>query len=459
MWTAPMQTGNGRFAHRLAGKVRFSMLDSEEEEDAAETGDAANFTECNSWRGCYMMSKKTDKAKTITLEVDLSNYKPLPAGKAKTITLVVEDTDYIHVVKNKIEDKVGSRGDPADYRGLIFEGRELEDGSTLADHHDIKNFSIISMQKHRIVFGMKWVDVGDKVPKSLTEIKWPDLEALVSEGLKIQGVGKGVIDLAQDAFRVPILWLDKGNTKPNRGRELKNPTLSDALKLKKEFTSQELTTFGIKDFCVTDYVQSDSSYFQPMTLLEKGVVDLAQDAFRERASEILTLTRILWLDMGSTQPNQGRELKNRKLSDALKLKKELPGQELTTFELTGQDLTKFGIQDFCMTDYVKVGSSYFQPAPGLSFSRMPIWQKHDTKPKKGRELNNQELKDHSINAFLATVTSDDNLRAGQELTTLGIQDLLMDDYIKNYGGGYFQAKTLTENHCIKVGSRYDGRMT
>jgi hypothetical protein len=112
-----------------------------------------------------------------------------------------------------------------------------------------------------------------------------------------------------------------------------------------------------------------------------------------------------------------------------------------------------------MTDYVKVGSSYFQPAHGLSFSRMPIWQKHDTKPKKGRELNNQELKDHSINAFLATVTSDDNLRAGQELTTLGIQDLLMDDYIKNYGGGYFQAKTLTENHCIKVGSRYDGRMT
>ena len=393
----------------------------------------------------YVRDSAAKMPKTITLKVDLNHYNPRKAERQ--IFLEVEDSDDIHVVKNKIEDKIGSRGDPADRR-LIFNGKELEDGSTLANNN-IKNKSIISMQKHRIVFGMKWVDVGDEVPKSLTEIKWPDLEALVSEGLKIQGVGKGVIDLAQDAFRVPILWLDKGNTKPNRGRELKNRTLSDALKLKKEFTSQELTTFGIKDFCVTDYVQSDSSYFQPMTLLENGVVDLAQDAFRERASEILTLTRILWLDRGSTQPNQGRELKNRKLSDALTLKKEL----------TGQDLTKFGIQDFCMTDYVKVGSSYFQPAPGLSFSRMPIWQKHDTKPKKGRELNNQELKDHSINAFLATVTSDDNLRAGQELTTLGIQDLLMDDYIKNYGGGYFQAKTLTENHCIKVGSRYDGRMT
>ena len=173
----------------------------------------------------YVRDSAAKMPKTITLEVDLNHYNPRKAERK--IFLEVEDSDDIHVVKNKIEDKVGSRGDPADYRGLIFEGRELEDGSTLADHHDIKNFSIISMQKHRIVFGMKWVDVGDEVPKSLTEIKWPDLEALVSEGLKIQGVGKGVIDLAQDAFRVPILWLDKGNTKPNRGRELKNPTLSD----------------------------------------------------------------------------------------------------------------------------------------------------------------------------------------------------------------------------------------
>ena len=55
-----LAAGNGRFAHRLAGKVRFSMLDSDEEEDAAETGDAANFTDCNSWRGCYMMREQYD---------------------------------------------------------------------------------------------------------------------------------------------------------------------------------------------------------------------------------------------------------------------------------------------------------------------------------------------------------------------------------------------------------------
>ena len=206
--------------------------------------------------------------KTITLEVDLSHYNPLPAGKAKKIFLEVEDSDDIQMVMNKIEDKVGSRGDPADRR-LMFQEKELEDGSTLAKH-DIKNKSIISMEKHRIVFGRKWVDVGDEVPTSLTEIKWPELAQLVSDWLVSEGAGKGVVDLAQD---VPILWLDKGNTKPNHGRELKNQKLSDALKLKKEFTGQELfTTFGIKDFCVTDYVQSGSSYFQPETLTENHCI-------------------------------------------------------------------------------------------------------------------------------------------------------------------------------------------
>ena len=55
-----LAAGNGRFAQRLAGKARFSMLDGEEEEEAAETGEAANFTECNSWRGCYMMREQYD---------------------------------------------------------------------------------------------------------------------------------------------------------------------------------------------------------------------------------------------------------------------------------------------------------------------------------------------------------------------------------------------------------------
>jgi hypothetical protein len=222
--------------------------------------------------------------KTITLEVDFNDYNSRKAERQ--IFLEVEDSDDIHVVKNKIEDKIGSRGDPAD-RHLFFNGEELKDGSTLANNN-IKNKSIISMRKHRIVFGMKWVDVGDEVPKSLTEIKWPELAALVSKGLVSEGAGKGVVDLAQDAFReraseiltlppprlgMPILWLDKGNTKPNQGHELKNQKLSDELKLKKEFTSQELTTFGIQDFCMTDYVKVGSSYFQPgKTLTENECI-------------------------------------------------------------------------------------------------------------------------------------------------------------------------------------------
>ena len=56
-----LAAGNGRFAQlREAGRARFSMLDGEEEEEAADEGDAANFTECNSWRGCYMMREQYD---------------------------------------------------------------------------------------------------------------------------------------------------------------------------------------------------------------------------------------------------------------------------------------------------------------------------------------------------------------------------------------------------------------
>ena len=60
---------------------------------------------------------------------------------------------------------------------------------------------------------------------------------------------------------------------------------------------------------------------------------------------------LLWRTIGSTAPSSGRELTNAKLSFALKRRTEFAAEDLAAFELP----------ELKPSDYIKAGTSYFQP--------------------------------------------------------------------------------------------------
>jgi ubiquitin len=112
----------------------------------------------------------------------------------KTITLEVESSDTIDMVKSKIQDKEGI---PPDQQRLIFAGKQLEDGRTLAD---VVILDLVPASAEAQAQGQ---EVEAKVLLELEHDIWWLMLVSVNQGKTVKVLEE---DLVVDQPKLPLQW-------------------------------------------------------------------------------------------------------------------------------------------------------------------------------------------------------------------------------------------------------------